>query len=109
MITAAWIESVCLDFEGVTEHPHFDKKAFKFKNGIFATLDSKREKLSIKLSEIDQSVFCDFQPEKIYRANGAWGKQGWTIFAFDALKAAMLIDALTLGYVMISQNKNKLS
>ena len=109
MIKAEWVRNLCLSLDDVSEHPHFVKKAYKIKNKIFATIDFDRLSISLKLSEIDQSVFCDFNPEKIYPANGAWGKQGWTIFEFSELKPEMIEDALRLSYNNTLSKKVKLS
>ncbi|MCZ4222860.1 MmcQ/YjbR family DNA-binding protein [Pedobacter rhodius] len=104
-MTADWIKGLCMQFDNVSEHPHFFKKAYKVKNKVFATLDFDKLKVSLKLSEIDQSVFCNFSPEKIYPANGAWGRQGWTIFEFYDLKSEMIEDAITLSYNNVQPKK----
>jgi len=108
-MTAFWIKTFCMELDGVTEHPHFFKSAYKVKNKIFATLDFDNLKISLKLTEIDQSVFRTYNPEKICPANGAWGKQGWTIFEFHDLKDELLEDAITLSYNYATSKKNNLS
>ncbi|WP_316829211.1 MmcQ/YjbR family DNA-binding protein [Pedobacter aquatilis] len=105
MISTEWIRNFCLSLANTEEHPHFIKKAYKVKKRIFATLDFEAKKLTLKLTEIDQSVFCDFKPDKIYPANGAWGKQGWTSFEFSELHEEMLTDAITLAYNNVSVKK----
>lgn len=105
MISSAWFIDLCLSLDNTSAHPHFEKTSFRVNKKIFATLDVTKIKASLKLSEIDQSIFCDFNPEKIYPANGAWGKQGWTIFEFSGLKPEMIKDALTLSYNNVSIKK----
>jgi hypothetical protein len=52
----------------------------------------------LKLSEIDQSVFLDYNDSAIYPVPGAWGRQGWTKFEMKKVRRAMFNDALTLSY-----------
>lgn len=95
----------CLSFEEVTEQPHFEKTSFRVNKKIFATLNVEKNSATLKLSEIDQSVFCAFNPDKIKPATGAWGKQGWTIFELTDLKEEMIVDALTLSYCNVAPQK----
>jgi predicted DNA-binding protein (MmcQ/YjbR family) len=95
----------CLSFDEVIEQPHFEKTSFRVNKKIFATLDFEKNKATFKLSPIDQSVFHDFDPNRIQPATGAWGKQGWTIFELTGLKDEMIIDALTLSYCNVAPNR----
>lgn len=95
----------CLSFEEAIEQAHFEKTSFQVNKKIFATLSIEKNSATLKLSEIDQSVFCAFNPEQIKPATGAWGKQGWTIFELTTLKEEMIIDALTLSYCKVAPQK----
>ncbi|TBO40832.1 MmcQ/YjbR family DNA-binding protein [Pedobacter kyonggii] len=95
----------CLSFDEVIELPHFEKTSFRVNKKIFATLNLQKKQATFKLSEIDQSVFCNFDRNSIWPATGAWGKQGWTIFHLTALTDEMLIDALTLSYCNVAPKK----
>jgi predicted DNA-binding protein (MmcQ/YjbR family) len=95
----------CLSFDEVIELPHFEKKSFRVNKKIFATLNIQKKQATFKLSAIDQSVFCDFDPNSIKPATGAWGKQGWTIFDLTKLTDEMLIDALTLSYCNVAPKR----
>jgi len=95
----------CLSFDEVIEQPHFEKTSFRVHKKIFATLDNIKHSATFKLSVIDQSVFCGFDPNNILPATGAWGKQGWTIFNLTGLKDEMIIDALTLSYCNVAPKK----
>lgn len=95
----------CLSFDEVIELPHFEKISFRVNKKIFATLNIQKKQATFKLSAIDQSVFCDFDPNSIQPATGAWGKQGWTIFGLEELADEMLIDALTLSYCNVAPKK----
>ncbi|UKT65321.1 MmcQ/YjbR family DNA-binding protein [Pedobacter mucosus] len=94
-----------LAFDEVTENPHLDKNSFKVEDKIFATIDTQNLKIVLKLNEVDQSVFSDFDPSAIYPATGAWGKQGWTIFEIKFVEDDMIKDALTLSYCNLAPKK----
>jgi len=95
----------CLSFDDVIELPHFEKISFRVNKKIFATLNIQKKQATFKLSAIDQSVFCNFDRNRIWPATGAWGKQGWTIFNLAELTDEMLIDALTLSYCNVAPKK----
>jgi predicted DNA-binding protein (MmcQ/YjbR family) len=82
----------------VTEQAHFEKQSFRINKKIFATLDEKNNKAVVKLPEMEQSVFCAFDKSIIYPANGAWGKQGWTVIELAKVRKTMLKDALRTSY-----------
>ena len=98
MVSIETFSQLALSFEQVTEEPHFQKTSFRIKKKIFATLDTKAQKAVLKLSEIDQSVFCAFDKAVIYPVSGSWGKQGWTVIELKKVKKTMLRDALTCAY-----------
>jgi len=85
-------------FEAAEEHPHFEKKSFRVNKKIFATLDVKNKRAVVKLSAVDQSVFCSYDKNIIYPANGKWGLHGWTMIELEKIKKPMLQDALTTSY-----------
>lgn len=104
MDSKAFIQ-LALSFDEANEQPHFEKTSFRVNKKIFATLDLIKLKASLKLTEVDQSVFCNFNAENIYPANGAWGKQGWTVFEIKNLNLEMIKDALTLSYCNVAPKK----
>ena len=87
-----------LSFSGVEELPHFEKTSFRVKKKIFATLAVENKIACIKLSAIDQSVFCSYNKEIIYPVNNKWGNQGWTLIDLKKVPKNMLRDALTTAY-----------
>ena len=52
----------------------------------------------VKLSAIDQSVFCAYDKEVIFPVPGAWGKHGATFINLKKVKKSMLTDALTTAW-----------
>lgn len=98
MVTVASFCKLAMSFPGTIEQPHFDKRSFRVKKKIFATLHEKEKRVVIKLSAIDQSVFCAFDTTVIYPVPGGWGRQGWTIIELKKVKSSMLKDALTVSW-----------
>ena len=96
---------IALSFDEAEELPHFEKPSFRIKKKIFATLDEKKTRVVIKLSETDQSVFCSYDKTVIYPVNGAWGKQGWTIIELDKVRDDIFRDAITTAYCTVAPKK----
>lgn len=105
MISIATCIKMALSFEEAVQQPHFEKTSFRVNKKIFATLDTEKEQVVLKLSEIDQSVFCAFDPAVVYPVPGAWGRQGWTILVLKDLRKQMLMDALTLSYCIAAPKR----
>ena len=59
----------------------------------------------VKLSLVDQSVFCSFDKEIIFPVPGGWGRQGATFIRLGKVKKAMLSDALTTAWKTIAPPK----
>ena len=80
------------------EKPHFDLTSFRIKNKIFATIHADKNYVMVKLSAIDQSVFCSFNKEVIFPVPGGWGKHGATFIDLKKVKKSMLLDALSTAW-----------
>jgi hypothetical protein len=98
MISIEIVRQLALSFPETDEHPHFERKAFRVKKKIFATLSEKDMTVSLKLSLIDQSVFCAIDPAVIYPVPGGWGRMGFTFVNLKKVKKALFKDALTTAY-----------
>jgi hypothetical protein len=73
MVTNEMFAEMALSLPGTEEKPHFDRKAFKVINKrIFATLHEESSTANLKLSDVDQSVFCQYGENVIY-AVPKWG------------------------------------
>jgi predicted DNA-binding protein (MmcQ/YjbR family) len=105
MVSIANFRKLALSFDEATEQPHFEKTSFRVNKKIFATLDVATGKVVVKLSALDQSVFCAFDKAVIYPVPGAWGTQGWTIAALKKIKQAMLRDIVTTSYCNVASKK----
>src|SRR5436190_12153625 len=98
MITIEQVRKAALSLPGTEEKPHFHLTSFRIKNKIFATIHADKNFVMVKLSPIDQSVFCAYDKEVIFPVPGAWGKQGATFINLKKVKKSMLTDALTTAW-----------
>src|SRR5690554_4965521 len=98
-MTAAEFVDVVSSFPEVVEHAHFNRRAFKI-NGrrIFATLDEKGHSANLKLSLVDQSVFCGYDGHAVYPVPNKWSLHGWTTFELDKIPKALMLDAVNTAY-----------
>ena len=102
MVTVETFRQMALAFPDVVELPHFDRASFRINKKIFATLLEKDSLAMVKLSALDQSVFCAFDKTIIYPVPGGWGLKGATYINLKKIKKAMLKDALTVAYSMVA-------
>ena len=91
-------KKLALSFPETIALPHFEKTSFRIKKKIWATLDEPNQRACLKLSSVDQSVFCAFDKTIIYPVPGGWGLKGATYIDLKKIKKSMLKDALTTAY-----------
>jgi len=109
-MTTEEFRELALSFPETVENPHFDRAAFKIVNRrIFATLHEKTGTANLKLSEIDQGVFCSLENNVIYPVPNKFGLQGWTTFDLKKVPKGLVLDALDIAHkeVFKSRPKNK--
>ena len=102
MVSPAIAKQMALSLPEAEEKSHFEKPDFRIRNKVFAVLHVDKNVMVIKLSLIDQSVFCAFDAAVIYPVSGGWGRQGWTIVNLKKVKKAMLVDALTTAWKTVA-------
>lgn len=68
---------LAFNFPGVVELTHFKKISFRVKKKIFTPLSAQSCIACIKLSLVDQSVFCSVDKSIIYPVCNKCGLQGW--------------------------------
>jgi len=98
LISSATFRSLALSYPESEELPHFEKMSYRVRNKIFATLDVAVGKAMVKLSLIDQSVFCAIDSTVIYPVPGSWGKHGATFIELKFVTASILKDAIKHAY-----------
>ena len=102
MVDIKTVRKLALSFAEAEEAPHFEKASFRIRKKIFATLDKKNNRVVLKLSLIDQSVFSSHNKAVIYPVPNAWGKQGWTIVELKRVRKDLFTDALTMAYCAVA-------
>ena len=83
MVNTATARKLAMSFEEVTEEPHFDKTSFRVAKKIFVTMNEPEKRMTVKLSKLDQDVFCSFDANVIYPVPNAWGKQNPAPFVLN--------------------------
>lgn len=106
MVNNDTFKQLALSFPEATEMPHFEKASFRIKNKIFATLDTAQQLVCLKLSLIDQSVFCAINSSIIYPVNNKWGKQGRTLVQLKKVKKNLLKEMLSKACLTVLTGKN---
>jgi hypothetical protein len=107
MVNIKAFRQLALSYPETVEQPHFEKTSFRVHKKIFATLSLADSIAVLKLSEIDQSVFCSFDNTIIYPVNGKWGKQGWTHVELKKVRKDMLKDILKTAYYEVAPKTSK--
>ena len=105
MVSLATARLVALSLPEVEEKSHFDKPDFRLKNKIIAVLHEDRVCMMVKLSPIEQSVFCAFDETIIYPVPGGWGRKGATMINLKKVRKSMLLDALTTAWKTVAPPK----
>jgi predicted DNA-binding protein (MmcQ/YjbR family) len=101
MVSIKTFRQMVLSFDEVREEPHFEKTSFRVKKKIFATLDEKENRATIKLSLIEQDLFCMYDKDVMYPVPNKWGKQGWTHINLNTIAKKMCGDALKIAYSQV--------
>jgi hypothetical protein len=107
MISIETVRQMALAFPGAEEKDHFGMPSFRVKNKIFCTIHVKHEKVMVKLSLIDQSVFCQLDKNTIYPVPGGWGRQGSTFIELRKVMKSILKDALTKAFTRVTSKRSK--
>jgi predicted DNA-binding protein (MmcQ/YjbR family) len=105
MVSLDTFRKLALSYPDATEESHFEKTSFIVKKKIFATYDGVKKRACIKLSEIDQNVFCSAEKTIIFPVDSKWGKQGWTLIEMSKVRKELFIDALTTAYCEVAPKK----
>jgi hypothetical protein len=97
-----------VDWEQVTQAPHFEKMSFRRKGKIFLTVDHNSDIWCVRLTPEQQDLFCLFGDKYhpvIYPVPNKWGKQGWTYLRTSKMPYEMLADAVLNAWQNISLKK----
>ena len=98
MVSIATARQSALSLPEVEEKSHFDTPDFRINKKIFASLHEGKNLMMVKLSLVDQSVFCAYDADIIFPVPGGWGKKGATFINLKKVRKAMLLDALSTAW-----------
>ena len=105
MVRIEEMRTMALALPEAIEQDHFGFPSFRVRKKIFATMRIPEKKAMVKLSPVDQSVFCTFDSSIIYPVPGGWGKGGATFIELDKIGKRMFKDALTTAYCTVAPPK----
>ena len=104
MVSINNFRKLALAFPDAEEQPHFHLASFRVKKKIFATLWEKENRAMLKLSLVDQSVFCTYN-DVFYPVPGGWGTKGATFVDLGKVRVDMFKDALKAAYTLVITKK----
>ncbi len=105
MITIEAVRKLALSFPDTYEQEHFGLPSFRVNKKIFSTIWIKDNRAMVKLTLIDQSVFCDTDPKSFLPVPGGWGEKGATFIELKSVGQEIFKDALTTAYCNIAPKK----
>src|SRR5471030_1249252 len=108
MISNETARQIALSLPDTEEYDHFGRPAFKIRGKrTFATLWQVEQRMMVKLSLIDQSVFNAFDPAIFYPVPNKWGLKGATFVELAKVRRDMLEDALSIDWENASKTTHK--
>ncbi|MBD1384443.1 MmcQ/YjbR family DNA-binding protein [Mucilaginibacter rigui] len=105
MIDIETLRGIALSLPQATEGPHADKTGFRIGKKLFATVNIKESRATVKLSPANQDIFCTFDSTVIYPVPNKWGKQGWTHVNLQAVHKEMLTEILKVAYCEVAPKR----
>ena len=105
MVDLGTARQLALSLHGAIEQDHHGRPSFRANNRIFATLWEPQNRMMVKLSPIDQSVFHSFDPAVFYPVPNKWGLQGATFVELAKVRQDMLEDALNIAWQAVMEKK----
>jgi len=91
----------------VSEAPHFEKRSFQVHHRVFATLSPNETIACLKLSPVDQSVYCQLDPVSVYAVPNTWGQKGWTFVRVNEISVELLQEMILTAYNEIASANRK--
>jgi hypothetical protein len=73
-------------------------RTFRKGGRVFATINELENRSCLRLSSVDQDVFCRLLPEHIYRVPNKNGSYGWTLFMIKHIPKGLFKDAVECAY-----------
>ncbi|HMQ70208.1 MAG TPA: MmcQ/YjbR family DNA-binding protein [Ignavibacteria bacterium] len=101
MINNEEFRKIAVSFPEVEELPHFEKKSFRIRKRIFATLNEKENRGCVKLSENDQYIFSKNESGAVYPVPNKWGLHGWTNIDLKRINKRLLKEIMKSAYAEV--------
>lgn len=105
MTSFSLLREYILSLPEVTEEPHFEKRSYRVKKKIVATVSEKEEFFVVRLTGLQQSVFCKWDESACHPVPNKWGLQGWTRVYFEKVDADFLKDIVKTSYLNVAPKK----
>lgn len=105
MISVDFLRSMVQALPETSEDKHFDKISFKVKKKIFLTFNAKEHRACVKLTAIDQQVFCLVHKEIVWPVPNAWGKQGWTLVNMIKINKESFTDLVHSAFCTVAPKR----
>lgn len=99
--------ALAISLPEVSVEPHFEKTSFRVKKKIFATLNEKEKRATLKFTPEEQEMFRKINPEAIFSVPNKWGKMGWTHLKYEVLSEEIVSELLKVAYLNIAPNNLK--
>lgn len=99
--------ALAISLPEVSVEPHFEKASFRVKKKIFATLNEKENRATLKFTPEEQEMFCKINPESIFPVPNKWGKMGWTHLNYENLNEEIVLGLLKAAYCNIAPKNLK--
>ncbi|WP_341902555.1 MmcQ/YjbR family DNA-binding protein [Fluviicola taffensis] len=105
MINFSTLHHYAMSLPEASEEPHFEKKSYRVKKKIFATVGTEADFFVVKLTPIQQSVFCSWDESACHPIPNKWGLQGWTQVYFGKVDEDFLKDIVKTSYSNVAPKK----
>jgi predicted DNA-binding protein (MmcQ/YjbR family) len=105
MTNFSLLSQYALSLPEAIEEPHFEKRSYRVKKKIFATFGEKEAFFVVKLTELQQSVFCKWDESACHPVPNKWGLQGWTRVYFEKVDEDFLKDIVKTSYSNVAPKK----
>jgi len=102
-VSKARARKLFLQFEDVSEAPHFDRMAFRTPRRIFATLGGDGRDVNFLFDPLEQASFCEIAPEALAPVPGGWGRMGWTRCDLKKVDEAIFLAASEAAHARAAQ------
>jgi hypothetical protein len=107
MVTQEYAAGVLLKMDKVKEGRRRHIRTFRKSGRVFATINETENRSCLRLSVVDQDVFCRILPDHIFRVPNKNGSYGWTLFMLSNMPRRLYQDAVRCAHDHISNLTRK--